>query len=126
MAAVTAQDFQNVMHITTSVTALEYVLDLAIDMLNIYGASLSNMSGGPPKTVTLTSKQRGGVFVIAREVYEKFYKDSATATGFGMSITVIDLLRDTAFVELCETIGKKLTAGTDIPFVIAEDTSGIS
>ena len=38
MASVTAEDFINVMHITDSATNMEYVLDMAINTLNLFGA----------------------------------------------------------------------------------------
>lgn len=126
MASVSASDFKNVMNITTSDEDLEYVIDLAIDALNIFGAALSNMSGtAGSKTVSLTSSQRGGVFMVAREVFEKFYKESGTASIAGMSVSVSDLLNDKDVLDLLERIGEKLGASTEgIPFKIAEDTTG--
>jgi hypothetical protein len=128
VASVTATHFKNVMNVDTSTTNLEYVLDLAIDSLNIFGAELSNMSGtAGSKTVTLTSKQRGGVFIIAREIYQKFYKDAGShATISGLSLSASDLLTDDAFYGLCEKIGHKLASTSEgIAFTVTEDTSGI-
>jgi hypothetical protein len=117
------------MNIDDSATNIEYVLDLSIDVLNIYGASLDNMAGGAgTKTVTLTSQQRGGVFVMAREIYKKFPKDAGTtAAHSALSVTESDILKDKELMELAETIGNRLEAAsyTDIPFIVATDTSGI-
>lgn len=126
MASVSASDFKNVMNITTSSEHVEYVLDLAIDALNIFGATLSNMSGAAgSKTVSLTSSQRGGVFMVAREVYEKFYKDSGSSSVAGMSVTVSDILNDADILDLLERIGEKLGASTEgIPFKVVEDQTG--
>ncbi len=112
MVTVTATDFQKVMNIQTSTTDLEYVLDLTIDGLNIFGASLSNMSGTiGTKTVNLTSIQRGAVFFVAREIYNKFYKGVGTATTTGgFTVTVGDVLNDTELVALLQKLGEKLAA----------------
>lgn len=128
MASVSAQDFINVMDISDTTTKIEYVLNLAIDCLNIFGAELSNMSGDAgSKSVTLTSKQRGGVFIIGREIYKKFFKDAGTSASLSpMAVSVGDILNDTDLAELCEKIGDKLeAAGEGIAFAVAHDTSGI-
>lgn len=123
MASVSASDFINVMGITDSTTNMEYVLDLAIDTLNLYGAeSIDNMSGGPPKTVTLTSKQRGGVFHLARVIYFEFFKDRRSASGGGINVTAIELLANPTVMSAVEKIAKKLST---VDFHVGEDTSGL-
>lgn len=124
MASVTASDFINVMGITDSATNMEYVLDLAIDTLNLYGAeSIDNMSGGAgTKTVTLTSRQRGGVFHLARVIYFEFFKDRRSASGGGINVTAIELLANPTVMSAVEKIAKKLST---VDFHVAEDTSGI-
>jgi len=123
MASVNAQDFINVMNISDSTTNIEYVLDLAIDTLNLYGAeSIDNMAGGPPKTVTLTSKQRGGVFHLARVIYHEFFKGRETVAVGGMTVTAIELLVNPTVTSAVEKIAKKLST---VDFQVGEDTSGI-
>jgi hypothetical protein len=125
MADVKATDFTDVMNIDTSAEDIEFVLDLAIDALNVYGADLSNMTGDAgDKTVSLTSKERGGVFIVAREIYEKFYQPSGTVTTGSVSVTVTDLVNDTAMLELLEKIGSKLSASSvGVAFIVGEAES---
>jgi hypothetical protein len=130
MVSVSASDFDAVLNLagSPSATVLETILDLAIDSLNIYGASLSNMSGTVgSKTVTLETKERGAVFIVAREIFQKFYKGAGTATpSGGFTITVGDLLNDNEFASLCEKLAHKLASSSQgVAFVVAEDTSGI-
>ena len=62
MATISASDFTTIMNITISAEHAEAILDGAIDVLNIFDCQLVNMTGDAgSKTVTLTSKQRGGV-----------------------------------------------------------------
>ena len=132
---VTAQDFINVMHITDTPTQMEYVLDLAIDSLNICGTNLSNMSGeAGSKTVTLTSKQRGGVFQVAHKIYYTFWKPAGTGGGTseawsvgglsGSATTTTDIMSNPEVWGLVESIGAKLASTSEgIAFIVAEDSS---
>ena len=125
MASVTAEDFINVMNIDDSATNMEYVLDLAIDTLNLYGAeAIDNMSGDAgSKTVTLTSRQRGGVFHLARVIYHEFFKHKKSVNVGGVTLTVTDLLSNPTVMSAVEKIAKKLST---VDFHVGEDTSGIS
>jgi len=124
MASVTAQDFINVMNIADSAASMEYVIDLAIDTLNLYGATaISNMAGDAgSKTVTLTSKQRGGVFHLARVIYHEFFKKKHSGGLGSMSLSVIDLLANPTVAVAVEKIAKRLKT---VKFAVGEDTSGI-
>jgi hypothetical protein len=124
MASVTATDFINVMGISDTATDMEYVLDLAIDTLNLYGATaISNMAGDAgSKTVTLTSRQRGGVFHVARIIYHETFKKMNVVTVATLALTTPELLSNPTIVSTIEKIAKKL--GT-VDFLVGEDTSGI-
>ena len=92
MASVTAQDFINVMAITDDAEDIEYVMDLAIDRLNIYGADLDNMTGDAgSKTVTLTSAQRGAVFTVSRFIYNLFLKYTSSGGGSSSSVSLMGI-----------------------------------
>lgn len=127
MVSVKASDWKNVMNLDTEIsdTKAEYVLDLAIDTLNIYGASLSNMTGATAgsKTVTLTSKQRGAVFQAARVIYYGFFKEIESAGVGPLTVTTTDLASNPALIALIKEIAKRLAS---VPFVVAHDTSGIT
>ena len=124
MSSVSASDFKNVMNINDSLTNLEYVLDLAIDVLNLYGAeAIDNMAGsGGSKTVTLTSRQRGGVFLLARVIYHEFYKHKKNVSVGGVTLTVTDLLSNPTVMSTVEKMSKKLST---VDFLVGEDTSGM-
>jgi len=74
------------------------------------------------KTVTLTSRQRGGVFHLARIIYFEFFKDRKGGSVGSFTITAIDLLANPTVMATVEKIAKKL--GT-VDFLVGEDTSGI-
>jgi len=128
LVSVSASDLNTILNLSGQVSNenLEAILDLAIDSLNIFGASLANLSGSP-LTVTLTSKERGAVLIVAREIYNKFYKGAGTATATGgFTVTVGDLLDDNDLAALLEKLGEKLamsSATVGVAFSVAEDTS---
>lgn len=129
MASVTATDWINVMNLDITETQGEYILDTAIDLLNIYDVQLSNMSGtAGSKTVTLTSKERGGVFLIARIIYHSFFKDIDSSSGPGYSESRRDIMGDPVIMATAEKIANRLQADDyeRIPFIVATDESGIS
>lgn len=93
MVSVAYSDLHNVLNLTVSdITAVktEALLDQAIDLLNLYAnQSISNMAGsGGSKTVTLTSKQRGAVFEVAKAIYYRDYLSQVPITGEGVSAQV--------------------------------------
>ena len=56
--------------VTNESGRMEQLIDLAIHSLNIYGASLSNLSGNAgSKSGTYTSKEAGAIFMVAVELY---------------------------------------------------------
>ena len=129
MASVTGDDFRNVMNLVSmSDENAEYILDFAIDLLNIYDVQLSNMSGSAgSKTVTLTSKQRGGVFLVARAVYYSMFKELENVNIGSLSVDATDLLSNPTVVKVLEDVANRLQVDdyTRIPFIVATDESGI-
>jgi len=123
LVSVTATDFINVMNITDSATNMEYVLDLAIDTLNLYGATtIANMSGtAGSKTVSLTSKQKGGVFLVARDIYYGVFKGIENITVAGLAVTISDVLGNPTIARTIETVARRLTT---VDFHVGEDTTG--
>ena len=123
MASVKASDWKNVMNLIDKPTdtQAEYILDLAINCLNAFGASLSNMAGDTPgsKTVTLTSKEEGIVFIAANHVYHGFFKRKQSVGVGGVSITVNDVMVNSVVWQIIEKLAKRLEAKKAIPFVVA-------
>ena len=68
-------------------TTSEAIVDTAIDMLNTFGANLSNLTGvAGAKTGTYTSAEGGAIMPLAVQVYITMYKSagaSSTAIGIG-------------------------------------------
>lgn len=128
MPSVSATDLINLMNLDESAETLEPLIDLAIDCLNIFGCDINNMSGDAgSKTVTLTSKQKGGVMIISRIIYKSFYKNEDGSSGSlgPAGWNTSDLMSNNVVWTQIETIGSRLIEGNNIAFVVAEDTSGI-
>lgn len=104
MATITYSDFQSVMNLTISdISAIntEKILDLAIDCLNLYGnLELSNLQGtAGSKTVSVESKQKAAIYLVARAVYYSFFKGLTSAAIQGLNVSSPDLLSDPTVLE---------------------------
>lgn len=119
MPSVSYSDFQSVMNldpdIDVSAANTENLLDYAIDLLNVYGnLSISNMSGAAgSKTVTLTSKQRGAVFMVARALYYSDYRSQIISSVGGVSITPMSITENPMWERFLSRAARQL-AGTVI------------
>jgi len=108
-----------------SAANMENIVDIAINVLNMFGAAtITNMNGGAAgsKTVTLTSKQAGAVFLAVRLIYRAFWIGPKGSTTLGQSISEADVLANSTIVETIKLTARRLSS---ISFVVAEDTSGI-
>lgn len=128
MTSVSGQDFINVMDLPAEFTKThaEYVLDLAIDTLNLFGATLPNMNGGDAgsKTVDLTSKQRGAVFYAARAIYYAFFKEIEATALADIAVSVTDLASNPEVLKTIKEAAKRLEAkDSGIAFVVAHADS---
>ena len=124
MSSVSASDFKNVTNLNYPNEDIEYILDLAIDTLNIYGnLSLDNMSGSAgSKTVDLTGRERAAVFHTARAIYQSFFKEPATVSLAGLTVSISDLMSNPTVEASVRLMAKKLSG---IAFKVGEDTSGM-
>ena len=125
MAVYTAASFSGPLNdASVSATNMENLVDIAINMLNMLGAeTITNMAGGPgTKSVTLTSKQAGAVFIVVRQIYRGFWIGPKGSTTLGQSITEGDVLANPTIVATIEKVASRLS---EVAFVVAEDTSGI-
>lgn len=91
-------------------TNAEYILDQAIDLLNLYGnVDLPNMSGSAGnKTLSVESKQRGAIYLVARAVYYAFFKGIETSTAGGLTVATPDLLADPTVVQTVKEAARRL------------------
>jgi hypothetical protein len=126
MTSYNAANFSGVLN-DSSISAenMENLVNVAINVLNMFGAAtIPNMNSGAAgsKTVSLTSKQAGAVFLAVRMIYRGFWI-GPKATGIaGMSLTEADVLANPTIVETIKLAAARLSS---IAFKVAEDTSGI-
>lgn len=92
---------------TISAINAEVVLDGAINMLNTYGAGLSNLTGtAGTKTGTYTSIQTGAIMAMAREIYSEHYSNASKSTQGVSSITLS--YRGADLLDIAQKIAKRL------------------
>jgi len=114
MVSVTASEFKSVKNLSdddiTNINA-EKLIDLAIDLLNLFGhVDLPNMSGtAGSKTVSLESNEKGAVFLVARQIYYGFYKDIETVGVGGLSVTLNDVLGNATIIDSIKEAARQLS-----------------
>lgn len=111
MVSVTGTIFKSVINDSViSDTNAEYMLDLAIDVLNLYGADLSNMTGAAgSKTVNLESKEKGAVFLVARAIYYGFYKGIEPGIVDTVTVGATDVLGNPTILASIKEAARQLT-----------------
>lgn len=111
MPTITATIFKAVLDddVITATNA-EYLIDLAIDMLNLHGADLGNMTGtAGSKTWSGESKEKGAVMLVARAIYHGFFKGIEPVGVEGVSVTTYDLLGNTVILRSIQMAARRLT-----------------
>jgi uncharacterized membrane protein YgcG len=68
-------------------TIAEYILDMAIHCLNLFGAEeMSTLSGtAGSKTRNVTTKEYGAILLVANQIYMSFYKGGGGSGSGGSS-----------------------------------------
>ena len=113
MVSVTYSAFHSVMNLTIGdipAVNTENLLDWAIDTINLYGnTAISNMTGvAGSKTVTLTSRQRGAVFILAKFLYPSYRGPKDKISVDGVSIQSVDPLFMPGFDIVMKRISRLL------------------
>jgi len=90
----------------------ELLIDLAVDVLNLFGnVEISNMTGtAGTKTLTATSKECGAILLLARMFYYGFFKGSENVTVQGVSVAITDILANPQTVQAIQAIAAKLAS----------------
>jgi hypothetical protein len=90
---------------------MENLIDLSVDVLNLFsGGSIPNMGGtAGSKTLSLSSAQRGAVFLVVRAVYYGFQKDLTGKTVGDISIQPADLLSNPKVLETIQLAAVRLS-----------------
>ena len=92
---------------TISNTNAEVILDGAINMLNVYGAGLSNLAGvAESKSGSYTSAQVGAVMAVAREIYSQHFKNAEQTNVAVASISLAYSRGD--LLAMAQNIAKQL------------------
>ena len=105
----------------------EGCLDGAIDLLNTFGAELDNLTGDTgSKTGTYTSKQAGAIMVMAQQIYSKHFKNAAGTSSATLGPAGIGYTSDTMLLTMAEKLAEKIKGGSNIAFVVGNDTSGLT
>lgn len=115
MATITADDFQALINVTDAQISnvnTERVLDMAIDLLNLHSNEdfdIGNMGGtAGSKTLSVESKTKGAIYLVARAIYYSFFKGViAVTTPVGVSSP--DLLSNSVVLESVREAAKLLS-----------------
>jgi len=75
------------------------------------------------KTVTLTSKEKGAVFIAARAIKYGFYNPIAGGAIEGLSVSVSDLVSNPQVMNTIKQAAARLQQKSGIPFIVAEASS---
>jgi hypothetical protein len=91
MAVIVAATLQTLLNaLQVSATNMENLIDLAVDLLNLEGADLPNMSGtAGSKTLSVESTEKAAIFLAARAIY---HSDPTQFSLAEMNINSGDLL----------------------------------
>ncbi len=95
----------------TDITAAvaESVINQAVNMLNVFGCGLSNMSGSDgTKTLAATSQQEGAIITVALIVYRTFYKGGHSGSIGSVSMNNSDLLANPVILETVKVCAREL------------------
>jgi hypothetical protein len=86
MTTITYQTLQDLLNITIAATSAEAIIDHAINLLNAYGADLSNMTGtAGAKSWSGESREAGAIMEVASSIYNnKFLTSGGSGSSFGM------------------------------------------
>jgi hypothetical protein len=105
-----------------SVTNMEICVDGAINLLNTYGAGLSNLTGAAgSKTGTYTSAQGGAIMTMTQQIYSKHFKH-ATQTNVNVGSVGLSYVSDTQLLTFASklTVAMK-TQTNDPPIYLSND-----
>lgn len=112
MATLTADEMQIILNLSDndiSNTNMEYLIDLAINCLNNYGADLPNMNGtAGSKTWSGESKEKGAVQVATRAIHYGFYKGLQQVGFADVSLTMADVFTNATTIQTIKELAQNL------------------
>lgn len=106
MATITADDFQALLHVVDgdiTNTNTELVLDMAINLLNLYGRGnlgIGNMGGtAETKTLSVDSETKGAIYLVARAIYYGFFLHLENAAISALTVSTPDLMSNQTVLD---------------------------
>ena len=112
MPTITGADFKLLINDTSiSDTNAEIQLDQAISSLNIFlgDNTISNLGGAAgSKTLSVSSKQKGAVQLVAQAIYNNVYKGIENVGVGGLTVTTFNFVNTSNFINYVAAIAEKL------------------
>lgn len=113
MAEHTYDDFHKLIGITTddlAPDATEKIIDVAIGLLNLFGAGLSELTGAEgSKSINCTTEEWAAIVHVTRIAYVDFYEDAGgTIAVQNLSVEARNYLTDPKVLEIIKTIAHSL------------------
>ena len=111
MATITASTFQALFNVADFTEEhAEEILDLAIDLINLYSdADLPNMAGtAGSKTVSVASKEKGAIFLVGRAIYLGFYTKPESSAIQGQTLSPADVMGNPAVIASVREAARQL------------------
>jgi len=111
MASISATEFKALIDDDDiTATNAEYILNLAVDVLSLFSdADIANMSGtAGSKTWGGTSKQKGAIYLVARAIYQSFYKRGESTSAGGLSFSSGDVLGNPTILSTIQMAARRI------------------
>jgi len=111
MVSISATEFKALINdADITATNAEYIIDLAVDVLNLFSdADIPNMGGtAGSKTWSGMSKQKGAVYLTARAIYQSFYKGIETSSVGGLAVSSGDVLGNPTIMATIKAAANRL------------------
>jgi len=112
MGTITAATMKTILNKTdadASDTDFELIMDAAIDLLNLFGAEISNMSGtAGSKTVSVESNEKGALILVTREVWYGIRQGPEQVGVGNLTVTLGNILGNPTTMRNIEVVAARL------------------
>ena len=102
----------------------EIVLDSGINLLNTFGAGLSNLTGiAGSKTGDYPSAEAGAIMAIARQIYAKHYMNAPSTSSSTLGPAGVSYSGDYELLNYAKKLADALQSSTSVdpPIYVAND-----
>jgi len=109
LTAATIKVILNLTDTDISDTNFEPIVDVAVDLLNLYGADISNMSGtAGTKTIGVDSKQKGALILVTREVWYGIHQGPEEVNVGNITVTLGNILGNPTTMKNIKDVARQL------------------